>query len=605
MRVALALLVCTLAAFAADTPAPRVPCLTAAATDCGVPASDMKQARKLYQRGAKLKAADHDEEALDYFERASRLVPRNVEFATAREMTRQALVYGHIRRGNDLLAAERRIQAAAEFRAAAAIDPDNTFAAQRMSDAMPASIAQLSPGLQRVERSTEIHVQPAPGRHDFHVRGDVRSLYTALGTTFGLTFQFDDSLPAVRVRFDVGDADYADALAAAERATRTFTVPLDTNRLRVLADNQNNRNQYEWQVMQTYYVSPATTPAQLNDYVNVLRTIFELQRISISANSNAIVVRGPQRIVDLASRFIEQTQQGPAQVMLDVQLYEVSHTALRQLGITLPLQFQMFDLSAALAALAAGGNQSLVDQLISSGGINQANSQAIQALLAQLQNQQNSILKTPFATFGGGLTHYGVAIPPGTASFSFNSTDLRTLEHLTIRAEQGKAADVRIGIRYPILNATFAPIFNSAALSQVIGNNSFIAPFPSFNYQDLGLTVKATPSIHRTDDVSLKLELQLQSLGGQSFNGIPTISNRQYTGDITIRNGESAVLAGMISAQDLASMTGVPGFSRIPVLGLLGSAKSDQRTDSELLMTITAHVLKSPAALGQTLMYAR
>jgi type II secretory pathway component GspD/PulD (secretin) len=291
--------------------------------------------------------------------------------------------------------------------------------------------------------------------------------------------------------------------------------------------------------------------------------------------------------------------------MLDVQLYEVSHTALRQLGITLPLQFQMFDLSAALAALAAGGNQSLVDQLISSGGINQANSQAIQALLAQLQNQQNSILKTPFATFGGGLTHYGVAIPPGTASFSFNSTDLRTLEHLTIRAEQGKAADVRIGIRYPILNATFAPIFNSAALSQVIGNNSFIAPFPSFNYQDLGLTVKATPSIHRTDDVSLKLELQLQSLGGQSFNGIPTISNRQYTGDITIRNGESAVLAGMISAQDLASMTGVPGFSRIPVLGLLGSAKSDQRTDSELLMTITAHVVKSPAALGQTLMYAR
>lgn len=601
---AVVVLGCALAA-AADTPSPKVPCFTAAATDCGVPASEMKQARKLYERGAKLKAAKHDEEALDYFERASRLVPRNVEFATAREMTRQALVFAHIQRGNELLAREHRIQAAGEFRAAAQLDPDNTFALQRMRDALPDAAPQLSPGLLRVERSTEVQVEPTPGKHDFHVRGDVRSVYTAIGAAFGLSFDFDNSLPSLRVRFDVGDADYVSALAAAERATKTFTVPLDAHRLRVLADTTNNRNLGEWQVMQTFYVSEATTPAQLNDYVNVLRTVFELQRISISANNSAVVVRGPQRIVDLASRFIEQTQQGAPQVMLDVKLYEVSRTALTQIGITLPLQFQMFNLSSALAALAAGGNQDLINQLFSSGAINQANSQAIQALLAQLQNQQISILKTPFATFGGGLTHFGVGIPGATANFSLNSSQVRTLEHLTVRAEQNDAATVRIGTRYPILNATFAPIFNSAALSQVIGNNSFIAPFPSFNYQDLGLTLKATPVVHRTDEVSLKLELQLQALGGQNFNGIPTLSNRQYTGDITIRDGESAVVAGMVSAQDLVSLSGVPGFSRVPLLGLLGSSKSNQHSDSELLVTITAHVLKSPARLGQTLMYSR
>ena len=604
-RLAAIVVACAISAFAADTAPPKVPCLTADAKDCGVPASDMKQARKLYDRGTKLKTQDHVEEALDYFERASQLVPRNVEFATAREMTRQALVFDHIRRGNELLANERRIQAAAEFRAAANIDPDNAFAVQRMRDALPDSLPQLSPGLLRVERSTTIQIAPTPGHHDFHVRGDTRSVYTALGTAFGLTFQFDDSLPQMRVRFDVGDADYASALAAAEHATKTFTVPMDDHTLRVLADNPNNRNQNEWQVMQTFYLSDATTPAQLNDYVTALRTVFELQRVSISTNSGAVVVRGPQRLVEAAARFIEQTQEGVPQVMLDVRLYEVSRSALTQIGISLPLQFQMFDLAGALAALAAGGNQNLIDQLISSGGINQANSQAIQALLAQLQNQQNSILKTPFATFGGGLTHFGVAIPSATASFNFNGTDVRTLEHLTIRAEQGNAADVRIGVRYPILNATFAPIFNSSALSQVIGNGSFIAPFPSFNYQDLGLTMKATPLVHQNNEVSLKLELQLQALGGQSFNGIPTISNRQYSGDITIRNGESAVVAGMVSAQDLATMTGLPGFSRVPIVGLLGSTKNNQHTESELLVTITPHVIKSPAAMGQTYVFSR
>ncbi len=604
MRAAVLLLV-TMAAFAADDPARQVPCFTSAATDCGVTASEMKQARKLYDRGAKLKAADRDEEALDYFERAARLVPRNVEFVTAREMTRQALVLAHIQRGNQLLDGEHRIQAAAEFRAAAQLDPDNKFAFERMRDALPDPAPQLSPGLQRVERSTEIQVQPSPGRHDFHVRGDVRSVYTALGTTFGLTFQFDESIPGARVRFDLGDADYATALAAAGRVTRTFTVPMDAHRLRVLAETPNNHSQFDRQAMQTFYVTEASSPTELNDYANVLRTVFEFQRLLVSAGNSVLVVRGPQASVDLASRFIEQTQQGPPEVMLDVKLYEVTHSALTKLGISLPLQFQMFDLTGVLAALAAAGNQDLINQLISSGAINQANSQAIQALLAQLQNQNNSILNTPFATFGGGLTHFGVGVPAATANFSLNRTDLRTIEHLTVRASQGKPADVRIGTKYPILNATFAPIFNSAALTQVLGNNSFIAPFPSFNYQDLGLTLKTTPAIHRNNEVSLKVDVQLQALGGQSFNGIPTISNRQYTGDITVRDGESAVVAGMVSAQDLISLSGVPGFSRVPLVGLLGSTKNNQHTDSELLITITTHVLKSPASLGQTYVLTR
>ena len=75
-----------------------------------------------------------------------------------------------------------------------------------------------------------------------------------------------------------------------------------------------------------------------------------------------------------------------------------------------------------------------------------------------------------------------------------NESWVKTLEHASLRAAQGNEATFRMGSRYPILNASFAPVFNTPAISQVLQNGSFQAPFPSFTYEDLGLTFKAKPS---------------------------------------------------------------------------------------------------------------
>ena len=127
-------------------------------------------------------------------------------------------------------------------------------------------------------------------------------------------------------------------------------------------------------------------------------------------------------------------------------------------------------------------------------------------------------------TFGGGLTLFGlnaggVGITP---TFSLNESDIKNLEHVTLRASQNDPAVMKIGERYPIINATFAPIYNTAAISQVIGNQSYIAPFPSFNFEDLGLILKATPFIHANQDVTMKLELQLRSLGTTNSTASPS-----------------------------------------------------------------------------------
>ncbi len=238
---------------------------------------------------------------------------------------------------------------------------------------------------------------------------------------------------------------------------------------------------------------------------------------------SSITIRAPLPVVDAASKLVESLAGGRPQVILDVRVFQISSSLVRQLGTQWPSQFTMFNISPALVASLGVGAQNLINQLIASGGINQANSTAIQALLAQLQQStQNPLLTTPFATFGGGLTLFGLSgTPPIMVNLSVNESDVRNLEHVSLEASQNTPAVLKIGERYPIVNATFAPIYNSAAISQVVGNQSYIAPFPSFNFEDLGLNLKATPIIHSNTDVSLKVELNSAALGNQSSQWNP------------------------------------------------------------------------------------
>src|SRR5208337_3656871 len=178
-----------------------------------------------------------------------------------------------------------------------------------------------------------------------------------------------------------------------------------------------------------------------------------------------------------------------------------------------------------------------------------------------------------------------------TPTLDLNESDVRDLEHITLRASQNNLASLHLGERYPIVNATFAPIYNTPAIAQVIGNASYKAPFPSIQYEDLGINMKATPVIHGDRDVTLKLELQIRSLGAQTNNGIPIINNSEYSGDITLKNGESGVVAGLISKADARSIDGYPFLSRVPGLSYAASLHDKNVQDSELLVVITPHIV--------------
>ena len=582
------------AVWAAELPNAMVlPCGDQAAgnSSCQVSRKDQKQAEAAFKRGLKYEKAGKMDDAFVEFESAADLNPRAVDFVTAREMTRQQLVFEHLQRGNDYMSKARQVEGLAEYRAALHLDPENEFAQQRLRDVAAEWIPKVAAPPLVVASAGEISVVPQEGRHDFHYRGDSRGLITQIANTFGVVASIDDSVLSRPVRFNVDNVDFYAAMRLACDVTHSFWSPLEEKQLLVAADTNENHRLFDQMAIRTFYI-PATVPQELTEVVNALRTVFDVRFLTPQTHTDTIMIRAPQATLDAVTEFIENLGDEKPEVMLDVHVYEINQTLLRNLGLHIPNQFQLFNIpAAALTALGGQNIQNLINQLISGGGINQANSQSLSALLAQLQNQQNSVFSQPLATFGGGLTLFGLSLDTASAQLQLNESTAKSLEHATMRASQGKDSSLLVGERYPILNASFAPIFNTPQISQVIQNNSFQVPFPSFNYEDLGVKIKAKPLVSGNSDVALDLEMDIRSLQGQSLNGVPIISNREYKGQIVVKDGEPAVVAGSLTYSEQRSLNGIPGLGGIPGINQAMTSNSLENDQDELLVVITPHVI--------------
>jgi general secretion pathway protein D len=563
--------------------------------NCIVSKKDLKEAKNAFQKGVKLQDQQHLEEAFDRFDEATRLAPQNTQFLTAREVVKAQLVFKHIQRGNTLLLENLRTRAATEFRAALELDADNDFARERLVEASRENLPEVPRALPiRLVDSGEIHIEPRNDRATFHYSGDVRGLFAQLSAAYGVTAQFDDSVQSRPVRFNIDDVDFFAALKLACQVSKTMWVPLDSHQLLIAADNAENHKQLDRMSLRTFILPPHSTPQEATDLVTTMRNMFDLRFVTSGQTADTVEIRGPRPILEACSELLEQLSNQRPQVVLDIRVYQISHQMTRNIGVHIPNTFNLYNIPvAALAGLAGQNIGDLINQLIASGGINQAGSSALSGLLAQLGGQQNSIFSQPLATFGGGLTFSGLSLDQLSVALSLNESWVRTLENMSMRASQGNDATFHLGEKYPILNASYAPIFNSPQISAVLGNQSYIPPFPSVSYEDLGLSMKAKPTIHGDGSVSLQLELQVRSLTGQSNNGVPVISNREYKGSINLKDGEPAVVAGEVSKTDTRSMSGIPGLGAIPIINQAMVSNTKEEDTDELMIILTPHVVSN------------
>jgi len=199
-----------------------------------------------------------------------------------------------------------------------------------------------------------------------------------------------------------------------------------------------------------------------------------------------------------------------------------------------------------------------------------------------------------------------------SANFNLNSSDSRELDQMELRLGDGEASTMRQGTRYPIQTSSFSSLAgsvpnipgltgagSSSSLSSLLASLSSVPNVPQVEYQDLGVTLKATPNVMRNNDVALSIDMKIVALSGSSVNGNPILDNQAYTGVVTLRQGEAVILLSDLSKQESRAISGVPGPSELPGLNNVTS-KDTQKSYSSLLVVMTAHVLRGTQAAGHS-----
>lgn len=564
-------------------------CLACAAKDSPkpeVPKHDRQEAEKEFKNALELRKKGKPEDALLAAMRATQLFPGNIEYITMAEMLRQQLVGSHLETGNHLADSGDTAGAVQQFRLALGIDPENAYIMQRLHDvAPPDPDPDHRRVLQLLASVDQINIQPAPGKKNVHVGGDTRQVYTQIGAVFGITVQFDQNLNSRNLRLDLDNVDFFTAMQLAGKMTKTFWAPVASHEAIVAADTQEMRRQYERLAMRTFYVGNISGQNDLNDLVNVMRSILDMKLVSIQPGRNTITVRAPREQVEAAASLIDNLMDARPEVVIEVSQLEVDLDKARNMGLDLPTSFQVFNIPSEIRRVLGPDAGPIIDQLNKTGTIDPSKIPA-----SALKNLNSSVLLAPFIFFGKGLFGLtGVSLPKNiTASASLNDSRSSTLEHMTLRATDGETATFRIGTRFPIVNSTFTNVAFSSKGQTQIGQT------PQFTYEDLGITLKMTPHYHSSGDVSLAMDLAIQGLGALSLNNIPDITSRTYKGTITVEDGSPSVIMGAVTDQEIRSAHGLPLLGSVPGVNNFLGVNSKEHIHNELLIVVTPHVVRKP-----------
>lgn len=535
-----------------------------------------------FARAQQFEQAGRAEDALAAVGHALQLSPGNLEYAAAREMLLQQIVSDRLTTGNRLADSGDNPGAAAQFRAAIAVDGQNSYLQQRLHDVSPDD-PERQRALQLLASVDQVELTPATGKKSIHIRGDTRGLYTEIAKAFGLSAVFDDGLTARNVRFDLEDVDFNTAVSWAARLTHTFWSPLTSKQLIVANDTPEMRRQYERLSLRTFYLGNALVAADLSDVVNALRNVFQINIVNVEPAHNAITVKGPKQTVEAAANFVENLVDARPEMLIDVQEIEVDTDRATSNGLVLPTSFEAFNVFSEINRVLGPDAPSVINQLKTTGTINPASIPA-----ADLANLQGSPLLSPFIFFGKGYGLTGIVANPISGNLSHTSSISTNLEHATLRAADGESVTFRVGERFPLLTGTFTNVAITGQSAAVVGNT------PQFQYTDLGLAIKIKPHYQAGDEIRLDFELEIQGLGTASLNDIPELTTRSFKGNITCKAGEPSVITGQISEQESLSAQGYPGLGQLPVLEQIISSNATDRTHNQVVVVVTPHVLRKP-----------
>jgi type II secretory pathway component GspD/PulD (secretin) len=576
--------------------------------------TDRRRAAKLYLAASKLFMDEHFEDAIQSYEQAAKLDPTNSNYILAADVARSHAVTALIQSAAKSRLRGDQAGARAALAHAVEIDPRNVEAAQHLYElGIDVASGQAKPLYEQAASAAgeAVVLAPAAGQHSFHLRAPQRQIVQQVFKAYGIDATTDDSLQPTQTQVDIDNVSFAEAARALALVTNSFYVPLDAHRVLVARDTRANRQQFTPQEMETLYLS-GLNATEMTEVTNLVKQVFDVQQAVAEPSTGTLTIRAPAHSLNALNSTLRELIDGHSQVMLDVRLIQVAHTQERNTGVTPPQSFSAFNVYAEEQSIL-NANQSLVQQIISSGLAAPGNTLAILGILLASGQVNSSLFSNGVALFGGGLTQSALSPGGATANFNLNSSDSRELDEIQLRLRDGEPGTLKEGERYPIQTSSFSSLSASVPnipglsgagasgnLSSLLASLQGSVPsVPQVEYQDLGLTLKSTANVMRNGDVALTVDLQLKALSGTSINGNPILSSRAYSGVITIKEGEAVVVASELDKSESRNISGTPGLSEIPGLNNL-TEKDVQKNYATLLIVITPHVIRGTQASGHS-----
>jgi len=605
----------------------------------------VRQAEDAYLAGANKLQRDDLIGAEREFTRAQKLDPGNRDYAIAIALARQHRLTELVQQAGKARQAGNQAKAEKLLAQARAIDPQNPIVIEHSGPALgmnqnavaaqdaasgqvaggpgnPAGNALTGPladrsrllsagqergpwSIQAPDLQGVIHIAPTDAVKSFHLQGVSADLIRDVTSAYGIRAIVDDSVQRQIMRFDLEHVNYQQAMDVLMDMTHVIVVPVDESSVLVARNTPLIRQQVQPLVEETIYL-PGSTQAQINEMANVARNIFDVRQANPQVGFGAIVVRAPEEVLAPLNRVIEELLESSGEVMVEVKMYEVDTTRTTNAGANIPTAAGIYNVDAAATSLV-NANQTLVQQAIAQGLVSAtASNLTIAGELIASGLVQSSLLSSTVGAIGGGTMMTGIT-ETGSIGFNLglNSSDTRALDDVQLRVADHQAAVFREGTRYPIVTSTYSSGVSTPAsslsnlsidgksvaslISQYSGGSS--VSIPQVTYEDLGVTLDATPSIQKSGRIELKLELKIEALSGSTNDGNPILESRDFASFITVGEGESVLMVSNISRSETAAMSGIPGLSELPGFQMPVTQNVEKNT-TQLVMVVTPHVVR-------------
>ena len=521
---------------------------------------------RAYREGEREEMRRHWDLAVLYYEKALAIDPRDSAARISLQRTRFQAAQAHFERGRLHRSAGQLDLAVAELEASIALDSTNDSALQELRkakadvEARAREVAGGTPVEKAKTRARGARAAPPmlspsstkPIDVAFAPDTTIKKIYAALGAAAGINIIYDPQLKNDPFTVDLRGMTFQKALETAMRQAGHFYKVIDEKTILIAQDTQANRKEYEDLVIRTFFLSNG----DVKDVSAMVRSILDLRRLGTIPALNAIIIRDTADKVAVAERLIEVNDKAKSEVVVDVELLQVNTEKLLDLGTS-------FGASSVTATVVPG-----------------AGSGATAAAASLPWNAIKSL----------GINDFMFTIPTVTFNFLKNNTDAELLAKPQLRIAEGEKAQLVIGDRVPIPVTTINT-------QQAIGSTG-IVPITSFQYQDVGIKIDMEPRVHHNKEVSLKLTIEVSQISGYvtSSDGSkqPIIGTRTITSSIRLKDGETNFLAGLIRKDTSKTKDTIPFLGDLPLIGQLFTHTStdDKRTD--LYLTLTPHIIRSP-----------